>query len=127
MKKRMNILLTGGAGFIGSHFCDFIVEKGHKVTVIDDLSTGKMENLALVKDKIQFIKGKLEEVNLNAAELGEFDAIVHLAAQASVPLSIANFEESSKTNLLGTIHVLEYFRLDHIPLVYASSSAFYSN
>lgn len=124
MSDTCRILVTGGAGFIGSNLVDELV-KSYQVVVIDDLSTGTLDNLNQSKDKIKFIEGKIEEFDLNS--LGSVDGMVHLAAQASVPLSIEDFKNSSKSNIQGAINVIEYCSSNKVPLVYASSSAIYGN
>lgn len=119
----MKILVTGGAGFIGSHLCEALLETDNQVVVLDDLSTGSHANLAMILDKITFVDCKVENYDFDA--LKNIDIVVHLAAQASVPLSIAKFYESSKTNLLSSIKILDFCVNQNIPLVYASSSAVY--
>ena len=121
----MKYLITGGAGFIGSNLCDFLVRKGHLVSVIDDLSTGHLENLKDSIDSIEFYNEKIEQFNFK--NIVDFDAVTHLAAQPSVPLSVENFGDSSSANLLGTINIIEYCRVNRVPLIYASSSAIYGN
>jgi len=121
----MKYLVTGGAGFIGSHLVELLIKNNHKVVCVDDLSTGYQSNLSSVIDKIDFYEEKIELFDFN--KLSDIGAIVHLAAQASVPLSITNFSDSSSSNLLSAIKVIDYCRLHHIPLVYASSSAIYGN
>jgi UDP-glucose 4-epimerase len=121
----MRFLVTGGAGFIGSHLCDFLIKKSHSLVVIDDLSAGDLGNLISVIEAIEFYQVKIEKFDFE--EIGRVDAVIHLAAQASVPVSIERFRDSSSTNLLGTISVLDYCRSYDIPLVYASSSAIYGD
>ena len=120
MKK---YLITGGAGFIGSHLVDLLLNMQYQVIVVDDLSFGKLENLP--SENIIFINKPAQQLNL--LEIEGIDGIFHLAAQASVPLSIENFYESSKNNLESSLKVLDIARQLSIPLVYATSSAVYGN
>lgn len=120
-----SFLVTGGCGFIGSHLVEFLVGAGHSVTVIDDLSSGYMCNLDSVEGGCHVHVSRIEDCDLKV--LGDFDAVFHLAAQASVPYSVDNFYHSSATNLLGSIKIIEYCSIRGIPLVYASSSAVYGN
>ena len=122
MKKK--ILITGGAGFIGSHLAESLV-KNFSVVIIDDLSTGNIKNLDSVIDEIHFIKNNIESIDFSKLE--KIDAIVHLAAQTSVQLSIVDFKKSSNKNLSDTLSILEYSRINKIPVVYASSAAVYGN
>ena len=121
----MKYLITGGAGFIGSHLVELLIENNHEVVCVDDLSSGYKSNLSSVIQKIDFYEEKIELFDFN--KLSDIDAIVHLAAQPSVPFSITNFSDSSSSNLLGAIKVIDHCRLHNIPLVYASSSAIYGN
>jgi UDP-glucose 4-epimerase len=119
----MKILVTGGAGFIGSHVTDNLLDKGHEVIVLDDLSTGTLVNLAAVRKKITFFQSRVEDFDFD--HLDGLDSVIHLAAQASVPLSISDFYESSKTNILSSLKIIDFCVRKKIPLVYASSSAIY--
>ena len=121
----MNVLVTGGSGFIGSNLCDFLVKKSHKVTVVDNLSTGKISNLVEIINEIDFFEEGIEDFNYSKCK--NLDAVIHLAAQPSVPLSLSDFKNSSISNLLGTIQVVNYCKQNKTPLVYASSSAVYGN
>jgi UDP-glucose 4-epimerase len=121
----MRYLVTGGAGFIGSHLIELLVSKGHEVLCLDDLSTGYGSNLSSVISKIDFYNEKVELFDFN--QLGKIDAIIHLAAQASVPISITNFYSSSTSNILSSLKVIDYCRLKKIPIIYASSAAVYGN
>ena len=121
----MNILVTGGSGFIGSNLSDYLVNRGHKVTVVDDLSTGYISNLSSVIDRISFYEEKIELFDFD--NLSKIDVLVHLAAQASAHISVAEFGSSSSLNILGTIKVIDYCRVNQIPLVYASTSAIYGS
>ena len=119
----MKVLVTGGAGFIGSHVCEALLNENHQVVIIDDLSAGNLSNLSDIKDKITFFHSRVE--NFDFSSLGNIDAVVHLAAQASVPLSISNFYESSKTNVLSALKIIDFCVNFNLPMVYASSSAIY--
>ena len=121
----MRYLITGGAGFIGSHLTDLLLKNNCKVIVVDDLSFGKMKNIQHNIDEIEFINKKIQDINTN--DIKGIDGIFHLAAQASVPLSIENFYESSKNNLESSLRVIDFTRKLNIPLIYATSSAVYGN
>ena len=123
----MKILVTGGAGFIGSNLSEFLITKGHELIIIDDLSSGKEDNLLSILNNrnCKFIKEKVEQVDLNSLE--GLDGVIHLAAQASVPLSVSDFKNSSTTNLLSSINILDFCSKNKLPLVYASSSAVYGD
>ena len=125
MITETNILVTGGGGFIGSHVCDELIRLGNTLTVIDDLSTGNIENLQGIVNDIDFYEEKIETFNLNS--LKDIGAIIHLAAQTSVPLSIEKFKDSSNSNISGCLNIIDYSKEKGIPLVYASSSAVYGN
>lgn len=117
-------LITGGAGFIGSHLASKLIANNHDVLIVDDLSSGYKENIP-TSNKIELIIDKIQ--GLSQKEIGKVDGIFHLAAQASVPLSIENFFESSENNLLSMLKVFDLTKTLQIPIVYASSSAIYGN
>ena len=119
----MRIMVTGGAGFIGSHVAEFLLNKGHEPILVDNLSTGKLGNIKHLLKEVEFVEKKVEDTNLN--DFKNIDSIIHLAAQASVPLSISDFKQSSTTNILSSICILDFCAKENIPLVYASSSAVY--
>lgn len=118
----MKYLVTGGAGFIGSTLVHRLCSKGHHVIVIDDLSSGKR---GFLPDNvlIEFVEAKVQDLDI--AAIAEIDGIFHLGAQASVPLSIDNFYDSSANNLLSTLKVFDWARNQDVPVVYATSSAVY--
>ena len=125
MKKTNNLyLVTGGAGFIGSHVVEKLIDQGYEVLIIDDFTSGSMLNIPKSK-KIRIINKKIEDVNFK--EIMKANGIFHLAAQASVPISINDFYNSSQNNLVGTLKVFEWAKNYKIPIVYASSSAIYGN
>lgn len=121
----MHILVTGGAGFIGSNLCDNLCDKGFQLSVIDDLSFGSVDNLSSIINKINFYDEKIEFFNFK--KLSKIDCVIHLAGQVSVNTSITNFGASSSSNLLSAIRLIDFCRLNKIPLVYASSAAVYGN
>jgi UDP-glucose 4-epimerase len=122
---RKKFLVTGGCGFIGSHLVERLCNEGHAVTVIDDLSSGYRSNISNAGYLAALIEARVEDVDLS--EFDGFDGVFHLAAQASVPLSVKKFLWSSSTNLSSTLKVIDYCSTNRIPLVYASSSAVYGN
>ncbi|MDI6888783.1 MAG: SDR family NAD(P)-dependent oxidoreductase [Methanocellales archaeon] len=124
--KYNNALVTGGAGFIGSHLVDRLVEDGLAVTVIDNLQAGKLENLEDARDKITFVKGDVKDVELLKRILQGIDIVFILGANASVPYSVENPRYDFETNALGTFNVLEAsINSDVKKVVYASSAAVY--
>ena len=123
--KDKRILVTGGAGFIGFHLCQQLTNLGLHVTIYDNLSSGKMEN---VKDvpKAKFVKGDILDLK-SLCNMEKADVIFHLAAQVVVPYSMENPTEDFETNARGTLNVLEKARKDDSRLVFASSAAVYGN
>lgn len=101
-----NILVTGGAGFIGSHLVDGLTQEGYKVVVVDNLSTGKVENL---NRNVLFYQQSIEDDEMmeRIFMLHKFDFVFHLAAQASVSISVKDPVKDAKANILGTLVLLE--------------------
>lgn len=125
MKKA---LVTGGAGFIGSHLVDALVARGVDVTVLDDLSTGKRENIAHHGSNVTFIEGSIVDYDTVVRSAEGADVIFHLAAVASVPKSIEHPIETHETNTTGTLAVFEAARKHNVKkVIYASSSAVYGD
>jgi len=120
----MIYVVTGGAGFIGSHLIERLILEQHQVVCIDDLSSGDMSYLS-DNEELQVIKQPVHDVQ--ETRLPIIDGIFHLAAQASVPKSIDDFYNSSTNNLLSTLKVFDWAIKFNIPIVYASSSAVYGN
>ena len=118
----MKYVVTGGAGFIGSHLVDELLDSGHDVLVIDDLSAGTLENLP-VDGRCRLVATKVQDTQIRSDE--RVDGVFHLAAQSSVPLSVEDFYDSSKNNLLSTLKAFDWARNLGVPVVYASSSAVY--
>ena len=124
----MKVLVTGGAGFIGANLCRLMSEAGdvEAITVLDDLSTGDRSNLVGVPGVKLVVGSILDPDVVHDAALG-VDAIVHLAARPSVPLSLADPVASNDVNVTGTVHVLEAARTSGAHVIVASSSAVYGD
>jgi UDP-glucose 4-epimerase len=124
-----NILVTGGAGFIGSSLVAPLLKKGHKVTVVDNLSTGRKENLSpfFSSDRFQFIKMDLLEIDKLIEVVKESDLIFHLAANVQVRLGEANTDVDFLNNVVGTRNVLECMRNSSRckKMIFSSSSVIY--
>ena len=125
----MRVLVTGGAGFIGSSFAKKAVQQGWEVTVLDNLSTGHKSTVdELEKLGIRVIIGDIRNRELLSKEMLNCAAAVHLAAQMSVPLSVEKPEETNAINVIGTDNVIQScFDNDVQRLVVASSAAVYGN
>ena len=123
----MRYIVTGGAGFIGSNIVKKLVSRGDNVTVIDNLNTGKEENLASVKDKIIFLKDTILNIDLLEKHTEEIDGIFHQAALASVQDSFSKPEEYNDVNVNGTENILKLAKKNNFKVVYASSSSVYGN
>jgi UDP-N-acetylglucosamine/UDP-N-acetyl-alpha-D-glucosaminouronate 4-epimerase len=122
----MRYLVTGGAGFIGSNTVDELVHRGHSVVVLDDLSAGKEENLAEVRNKITFIKGSISDIEVIRKAIYEADYVIHLAARTSVPRSMKDPIETNRINIDGTLNVLMAARDAKVKrIVFAASSSAY--
>jgi len=122
----MRYLVTGGAGFIGSNTVEELVRRGHSVVVLDDLSAGKEENLAEVRNKITFMKGSIIDIETLRKAMHEADFVLHLAARTSVPRSVKDPIETNKINIDGTLNVLVAARDAKVKrVVFAASSSAY--
>ncbi|MEN2984310.1 MAG: SDR family oxidoreductase [Dictyoglomaceae bacterium] len=124
----MKFLVTGGAGFIGSHIAERLVKEGGKVIVLDNLSTGKEENLDSIKDEIIFINGDIRDLELLLLISKDIDYIFHEAAMTSVIESTEKPEKCNEINIMGTLNVfMAGLRSQVKRIIYASSSAVYGN
>lgn len=123
------ILMTGGAGFIGSHTADLLLKLGKEVVILDNLSSGKQSNLDFTHPNLEFIEGDILEYPLVEELVSSCDAVLHLAAIASVPFSIANPIYSFQVNTQGLLHVIEAIHKSLLKprLVFASSAAVYGD
>ena len=123
----MKYVVTGGAGFIGSHITEKLVERHDTVTVIDNMNTGKEKNLELIKDKINFVKGDILDANLLEDITKDVDGVFHQAALASVQESFDKPDEYHNVNVNGTENILKLSKKYGFKVVYASSSSVYGN
>ncbi|GFM51768.1 NAD-dependent epimerase/dehydratase family protein [Pseudomonas capsici] len=122
------ILITGGAGFIGSHLADALLAQGHAVRILDDLSTGKRSNLQLDNSRLELIEGDVADSALVTRAAQGCQAVVHLAAVASVQASVEDPVKTHQSNFIGTLNVCEAMREAGIKRVlFASSAAVYGN
>lgn len=125
--KKNRILITGGAGFIGSHTAELLLQHNKKVVVLDNLSTGTIDNLPMAHPHLEFVEGDILDYDLLTQLIADCDAVLHLAAIASVPRSLELPVYTLQVNTQGTMHILEAIRKSNrqIRFVYASSSAVY--
>lgn len=124
----MKTVITGGAGFIGSHLVERLLAADHTVRVLDNLSTGKRENLPLGHEALEFVVGDVRDRDVVARCVQDADSIVHLAAVASVQATIVDPIGTHQTNFEGTLNLLEAARIAAVPrFVYASSAAIYGD
>ena len=122
------ILVTGGAGFIGSHIAEALVERGDEVRVLDDLSTGKTENLAGFRERTEFLEGDIRDLATCRRAVEGVETVFHEAALSSVPKSVADPILNDDVNIRGTLNVLLAARDAGVrSLVLASSSAVYGD
>ncbi|MBF0371771.1 MAG: SDR family NAD(P)-dependent oxidoreductase [Magnetococcales bacterium] len=122
------VLITGGCGFIGSHLADALLAAGYRVRILDNLSTGKREN---VSGSCEIIVGDITDQQTVQKAMAGISACFHLAAIVSVPLSVSDWLGTHRVNLTGAIHIFDAARTSPdqqpIPVIYASSSAIYGD
>ena len=123
----MKILVTGGAGFIGSHIVEYLVQRGDSVTVVDNLNTGKIENLKSVFKKINFAQIDIRDFKVLKNLMENIDGVFHQAAMASVQDSFRIPEKFHDVNVNGTENIFKIAKEFGIKVVYASSSSVYGD
>ena len=123
----MKFVITGGAGFVGSHIAKHLVEKNHDVTVIDNLSRGRLENLSKIKEEIVFRKMDILDFDSLKKIIFNSDGIFHQAALTSVPESFTQKEKYHNVNVKGTENIFKLAKEFRKKVVYASSSSIYGN
>ncbi len=123
----MKILVTGGAGFIGSHLCDLLISKGEEVSVIDDLSTGSLENIAHLNDnpRFHYCVDTILNTKIMDELIADSDCVVHLAAAVGVKYVLENPLSSIETNILGTETALKLANKYRKKILVASTSEVY--
>ncbi|MFB4370874.1 MULTISPECIES: NAD-dependent epimerase/dehydratase family protein [unclassified Pseudomonas] len=122
------VLVTGGAGFIGSNLVDALLARGHSVRVLDNLSMGKLSNLPLDDARLTFIEGDVADAALVSRAVAGCSAVVHLAAVASVQASVDDPVSTHQSNFIGTLNICEAMREHGVRrVVFASSAAVYGN
>ena len=121
----MHVFITGGGGFIGSHLCDVLLAQGHNISILDNLSTGSMHNLANIKDRIQIQKGDIRDASLVEELMESTDLVLHMAAALGVNTILENPIESVSTNFTGSEVVLSAATKFDKRLVIASTSEIY--
>ncbi len=126
MLREMKFIVTGGAGFVGSHIIKKLKQQNHEIVVYDNLNTGKLSNLENIKN-ITFLKEDIRNYELLKKACDGVDGIFHQAALASVPDSFKKPEEYNQVNVKGTENVFKIGKEFNIKIVYASSSSIYGN
>jgi len=127
MTKRL-YLVTGGAGFIGSHICERLIRDGHRVRVLDNFSSGKATNLESFKDEVDVVRGDIRHAKTVADAMKDVHVVFHEAALGSVPRSVEDPLTTHEVNLTGTLNVLMAARDAGVSrVVYASSSSVYGD
>jgi UDP-glucose 4-epimerase len=122
----MKAIILGGAGFIGSHLADALLKKNYKVKIIDNLSTGRIENIKHIKKKIKFIKADISKNGKWQKEFRNIDYVFHVAALADIVPSIDNPEKYYHSNVTGTLNVLQACKKFKVKkLLYSASSSCY--
>jgi len=123
----LSYLVTGGAGFIGSHLAEHLVARGHRVRVADSLVTGRRRNLAHLPD-VEFVEGDLADPSFAAAAVRGMDYVLHQAAIPSVPRSVADPVSSHRANVDASLNVLVAAKEAGVKrVVYAGSSSVYGD
>jgi UDP-glucose 4-epimerase len=122
--ETLRVLVTGGTGFIGSHLVKALVKAGHQVRVLDNLSTGSIENLTDVLDAIEFVRGDVRDYGIVESVIRGVDAVVHLAALIDVAESVEKPDLYFDVNVRGTYNVVKASK-NVSTFVFASSSAVY--
>jgi len=124
----MRILITGGAGFVGSNIATYLAERNETITIIDNLSTGNLDNIKDIKKKIKFIQGDINNLKLMQKVTKNQDFIIHQAALPSVQRSVIDPISSNYNNINGTLNILNAAKKNNVKrVIIASSSSIYGD
>jgi len=121
----MRVLITGGAGFIGSHLADHYVKSGHQVTLLDNFSTGSYTNIDHVKDAVTVVDGDIRTIDLIDQLTKDADLVLHMAAALGVTTILESPLESMSTNITGSEVVLQAAAKYSVRIIIASTSEIY--
>jgi UDP-glucose 4-epimerase len=121
----VKVLVTGGAGFIGSHVCQLLTYRGHEVVVLDNFATGLRSNIELLP--VTLVEGSVTALSVVESAMKGVEAVAHLAALGSVPRSVEDPQLALETNTIGTLTILEASRMHRVPVIFASSSSVYGS
>ena len=122
----MKIIITGGAGFIGSHLAEFLINKGHEVIIIDNLSTGRLNNIRTFKNRVKFVKADISKIGKWIENFKNTKVVYHLAALADIVPSIQNPKKYFESNVVGTENIASASIKHKVKkVIYAASSSCY--
>jgi len=122
----MKIIITGGAGFIGSHLAEFLIKKGHKIVIIDNLSTGRLSNIKSFKNRLKFVKADISKLGKWTENFNNAKIVFHLAALADIVPSIQNPKKYFDSNVVGTENVASTSLKHKVKkIIYSASSSCY--
>jgi UDP-glucose 4-epimerase len=122
----MKIIITGGAGFIGSHLAEFLINKGHNIIIIDNLSTGRLSNIKAFKNKVKFIKADISKLGKWTENFKNARVVFHLAALADIVPSIQNPKKYFDSNVIGTENITSIsIKYKVKKIIYSASSSCY--
>ena len=126
--NRAKILITGGAGFIGSHLAERLAQQNHQVCIVDNLSSGHRQNLASIAEHVEFIEGDIRDLSLLMKLCQDCQLVFHQAAIVSVPYSVDHPQETHDVNIQGTLNVLQAARSQKVKrVIFACSAAVYGD
>jgi len=124
----MKIIITGGAGFIGSHLAEFLVNKGYKIVIIDNLSTGRLSNIKSFKKRVKFVKADISKIGKWIDNFKNTQVVYHLAALADIVPSIQNPKKYFDSNVVGTENIASaIIKYKVKKVIYSASSSCYGN